>query len=367
MHGFQRFWVEEAQSISIDSLQALTPTLRTDESEIWFSGNPRSSADPFSQRFIKPFEKQLIENRYYEDDLHLIIWVNYTENPLFPEVLESERLFDLEHLSTALYNHIWLGAHNDSCDDSLIDVDLFDCAIDAHKKLGFKPTGAIIASYDPSDKGGDLKGYCLRHGSVILDVAESNVGDVNEGTDWALDRAIAAKADWFVWDADGLGVSLKRQVNDTLEGKHCDYFMFKGSETPIDANSYYQPVEHSIKDKNKLNKHTFYNRRAQFYWKLRDRFYNTYRAIKYGDYCDPDNMISLSSDITCMDSLRAELCRIPLKRNSNGKIQIMSKLEMSKKPYQLPSPNMSDACMMSCFSPVKRGNVIKINFRGWGQ
>jgi len=56
MYGFERFWVEEAQTLSFNSLKALTPTLREEGSEIWMTANPRSAVDPFSQRFIKPFE-----------------------------------------------------------------------------------------------------------------------------------------------------------------------------------------------------------------------------------------------------------------------------------------------------------------------
>ena len=59
MSGYHRFFVEEAQTISYNSLKILTPTLRTDNSEIWMVGNPRSSADPFSQRFIVPYQKLL--------------------------------------------------------------------------------------------------------------------------------------------------------------------------------------------------------------------------------------------------------------------------------------------------------------------
>ena len=158
MHGFRRFWVEEAQTISADSLKALTPTLRTDDSEIWFSANPRSIADPFSQRFIKPFERQLRTDGYYEDDLHLIVWINYNDNPFFPPVLEQERAYDQANLSTALYRHIWLGEMYDEVEDTIIPVDWFESAIDSHIKLGWKAEGAIIASHDPSDLGGDSKG-----------------------------------------------------------------------------------------------------------------------------------------------------------------------------------------------------------------
>jgi phage terminase large subunit len=52
-------WIEEAQTISEKSLEMLTPSIRAKGSEIWMTANPRSSKDAFSQRFIKPFEKEL--------------------------------------------------------------------------------------------------------------------------------------------------------------------------------------------------------------------------------------------------------------------------------------------------------------------
>jgi phage terminase large subunit len=360
MHGFKRFWIEEAQTISSKSLKALTPTLRMEDSEIWMSANPQSSADPFSQRFIKPFEKQLLKNGYYEDDLHLIVMINYCDNPFFPEVLEQERLYDQEHLSTAEYLHIWEGAYNDEVKGSIIPVDWFNAAIDAHKKLGFKGQGAKVATHDPSDEGGDAKGYCLRHGSVILDVAENDTGDVNEGCDWAIEKAIGDGADFFSWDCDGLGVTLKRQVNQALEGKKVDPVMFKGSEAAENAESIYQPVDGEERSNAKTNKQTFKNKRAQYYWRLRDRFHNTYRAVVKGEYIDPDDLISLSSDIQDLDALRAEVCRIPKKPNNNGIIQIMSKLEMAK--LDIPSPNMADSLMMSMMIPAPKTDNFDLDF-----
>jgi len=141
--------------------------------------------------------------------------------------------------------------------------------------------------------------------------------------------------------------------------------MFKGSQEPEHPSEAYEPSDANDKAKKKSNKETFLNRRAQYYWKLRDRFFNTYKAVVKGEYINPDDMISLDPSIECLDQLRAEVCRIPLKRNNNGKIQIMSKLEMSKKPYELPSPNMADALMMSCFTPQIDVKPISIDFEGW--
>lgn len=361
MHGFQRFWVEEAQTISFNSLKALTPTLREEGSEIWFSANPRSSVDAFSQRFIKPYEKQLRRDGYYEDDLHLIVLINITDNPLVPDVLKQEMESDRERMSPALFQHVWEGEYYDSVEDNIIPTEWYDAAIDAHKKLGFEPSGALIASHDPSDEGGDSKGFALRKGSVVLEVCEKVTGDAGEGMDWALQKARQAQADWFVWDCDGLGISLKRQVDQELESTKMQKHQFRGSETPDDA-----AVPYSGRD-SKTNKDTFFNKRAQYWWKLRDRFEATYRAVTKGEYVDPDELISLSSEIPTLDQLRSEVCRIPQKRSNNGKIQIMSKIDMAKKPYELPSPNMGDALMMSMFSPkAVQKQAVKINFKGWG-
>ncbi len=363
MHGFERFWVEEAQTISADSLQALTPTLREEYSEIWMTANPRSIADPFSQRFIKPFEKQLRSEGYYEDDLHLIIWSNYVDNPFFPQVLEHDRVYDEANLSTALYRHRWLGEFYDQVEDTIIPVEWFESAIDAHIKLGWKAEGVIIASHDPSDTGGDSKGYAVRHGNVVLNVTEKVTGEAADGMDWALDLALDDRADYFVWDCDGLGVSLKRQVDAALENKKIDYVMYKGSESPDDAD---QPYNEGGAHRAKSNRETFANKRAQYYWRLRNRFEATHRAINKGEYVNPEEMISLSSSIEKIDQLRSEVCRIPLKRTNSGKIQIMSKIDMAKKPYEIPSPNMGDALMMAMYRPrPKLAQVAQIKFKGW--
>ena len=363
-HGFNRFWVEEAQTLSFESIKNLTPTLRESGSEIWMTANLRSMADPFSQRFFKPFEKELRKTGYFEDDLHIVIWVNYDDNPFFPDVLEAERAYDEEHLSKAMYRHVWLGEPYDEVNDSIIPLEWFEAAIDAHVKLGFKATGQIIAAHDPSDTGPDPKGFCVRHGSVFTDIREEVVGDVNEGIDWALARADAANADVFVWDCDGMGAPLKRDVDKHYQGKHCEYFMFKGSESVEDPGAQFVSVGSSGKN-SKTNKDSLANKRAQYTHILMMRFYNTWRAVEKGDYLDPDELISISSDIENIDEIRAQVCRVPRKRNNNGKFQVMTKMEMSKKPYQLPSPNMFDSMMMSMYMPKVSARKVTLNVRGW--
>jgi phage terminase large subunit len=347
MDGFKDFWTEEAQATSENSLKLLTPTMRTEGGRLIFTANPGSSEDAFSKRFIVPFQDELERNGIYEDDLHLVIVMNWRDNPWFPQELDQERLWDHNNLPRALYDHIWEGKFNDSVDNSIIPAEWFDACIDAHVKLNFKELGAKIVSHDPSDVGNDPKGLCLRHGSVILDVMEKTDGDGNEGMDWALDFAINNGADYFVWDCDGLGATLKRQVTQSLDGKKIEAVMFKGSESPYNPESLYDAEHKAIIREQRKIKEIYRNKRSQCYSRLQDRVYATYRAVVHGDYVNPDDMISFSSNIKHLSKLRSEVCRLPLKENGNGFYQIMTKKEMASHKPPIPSPNMADSVMMS--------------------
>jgi phage terminase large subunit len=96
--GCDIVWVEEAQSVSKRSWAVLIPTIRKDGSEIWLSFNPELETDETYDRFItnKP------------DDA-IIVDMNYTDNPWFPEVLEKERLHAKATLAKAEYENIWEG------------------------------------------------------------------------------------------------------------------------------------------------------------------------------------------------------------------------------------------------------------------
>lgn len=351
MYGFNHFWIEEGQFLSAESLKILTPTLRETGSELWISANALNSADPFSQRFIVPYEKEINANGFYEDDLHLIVKINYSDNDWFPDALEQERLYDLQTLPRSIYDHVWEGAFNDSIEDGIILPEWFHASVDAHKKLGFNPRGAVIVSHDPSDEGSDDKGVVVRQGSVVIDAECRKFGDVNDGCDYALNRAIESGADLFVWDADGMGLSLKRLVDQSLKGKKIDFKLFHGSEMPENPSEIYQPLDDTSKPskKERTNRNLFKNKRAQFYWKLRDRFFASWLAVEKGRYIDPDKMISISSTCKDINQLRSEICRIPRKYNSQGTIQVMNKQEMKK--LKINSPNIADSLMMSLVEP----------------
>ena len=345
MYGFKYFWLEEGQFISDSSLRILTPTLRESDSELWISANPMSAADPFSQRFINPYQRELDKNGFYEDDLHYIVKINHSDNPWFPKELEQERMRDYQALPRALYDHIWEGAFNDSVDNALIMAEWFDACVDAHLELGFEPLGVRVAAHDPSDTGDDDKGYAFRHGSVVQEVSEKTTGDINEGCDWATGLAIQNNSDVFLWDCDGLGIGLNRQINNSFEGKHTVIAQYKGSEKVDNPDAPYEPADKANIQNQKTNKEAIKNCRAQYYFELRNRVYRTYIAVTKKVYTDPDTMISFDSNMTELTKLRAELCRLPIKPNPNGMFELYTKEEMLKK-FKIPSPNLADSVKM---------------------
>lgn len=374
--GVKRLWIEEGESVSKSSLKVLTPSIRSsaadniegeDPPEIWITMNRGHSTGAIAQKYLKRAEASLRKTGRYEDDLIMVVQVNWRDNPWFPPELEQERKDDFDNLPRVEYDAIWENAYDDTVDKAIIKPEWFDAAIDAHVKLGFEPTGIEIVSHDPSDTGPDDKGLTHRHGSVILNLMAKDDGNVNEGCDWALDYAIENKVDAFSWDGDGMGIALRQQVSDKLTGKKIEPHIFRGSEGADNPSQLYMPATKGKKEiKGKTNKDTFVNKRAQFYTYLADRFYNAYLAVEKGKYIDPETLISISSNIECIDELRAEICKIPRKDTGNGKIQILSKIDMAKKPYELPSPNLADSLMMSLDTPIiNNAAEIELSFTGW--
>lgn len=360
--GFGLFWSEEAQTISANSLTVLTPTARnkaknglpnqsssnedTANVQMIFTANPASEEDAFSQRFIVPFQDAIDRDGFYEDDMHLVVKMNYNDNPWFCESgLEAERQWDYENKPRALYNHIWEGGYNDSIENALIMQEWFDACIDAHIKLGIEPSGARFAAHDPSDIGADSKGYAARQGMVFYAVEEMTSGDINEGGHWAMALANAAQIDFFTWDCDGMGVGLTEQINKSIVKGTMKAVQFKGSESPDNPDSIYVPCKGlEIANKRKIKDH-FLNKRAQYYFRLRDLIHKTYRAVVHGDPIEEGEYISFCSKISSLSKLRSELCRLPVKYVGGGKFALYTKQEMKTK-FNVKSPNLADSVMM---------------------
>lgn len=164
--GVDIFWGEEAQTFTKYSLETLIPTIRRPDSELWFSWNPRHATDPVDERFRgdHPPPDSIIER------------VNYHDNPFFPDVLEQDRLYDLD-VNRVRYGHIWDGDYEPQAVGAI-----FNSANIARNRRApdeVPELGRIVVAVDPSTteegnehgivacgKGDDERGYVLEDAST---------------------------------------------------------------------------------------------------------------------------------------------------------------------------------------------------------
>jgi hypothetical protein len=97
LEGIDYCWVEEAEKVSQESIEVLSPTIRKEGSEIWWSWNTGTKADPVYKRLVAtPVPNSSC------------VKMNYYDNPWFPDVLrkemEHDKKFDYEK-----YKRVWLG------------------------------------------------------------------------------------------------------------------------------------------------------------------------------------------------------------------------------------------------------------------
>lgn len=102
-------WIDEAETVSEIAWQKLDPTVREGGSEIWVTWNPEKDGSATDKRLRKQ-----------PDDEMIVVEMNYTDNPWFPDVLEKVRRRDRKNLDDQTYAWIWEGAYLENSDKQVL-------------------------------------------------------------------------------------------------------------------------------------------------------------------------------------------------------------------------------------------------------
>lgn len=224
-------------------------------------------------------------------------------------------------------------------------------AIDAHVKLGIKPSGQKALALDVADEGVD-KNAGIGGQGVIIDIIEEWSGkgsDTFATAQRAFDICDEHDIPLIRSDADGLGAFMRgdaRIINDRRAANGQPTIIveqFRGSA------AVHKPEAEDVKGRK--NKDYFANRKAQAWWSLRTRFQKTYRWVVEGVECDPDEIVSISTKARNYLRLVAELSQPTYATNTVGKVVI------DKTPDGMKSPNLADGCMMR-FASISSALVI---------
>lgn len=332
-------WIEEAENVTASSWDILVPSVRGDKNAKFFiTFNPKNILDATYQRYVvNPPASACVLKANYSDNIY------FDESPLREEMEEcKKRDYDL-------YLHIWEGEPVADSEFAIIKPKWINAAVDAHKKLGFAAVGEKVMGFDIADEGEDASATVERHGSIVTGVDEwSQKGDIIFSSDHAYSRAVEQGVNKIIYDSIGMGAGVKAHLNRK-----------KGSIVCAGFNAGAAVIKPESKYMDRTNKDFFRNIKAQMWWNVRDRFYNTWRAIEHGDTFPVDKLISLDSESIGkeLDYLKAELSRPQVVYDDNGRVGVESKKDMKKRG--IPSPNKADAFVMS-FAPINQGMNINI-------
>ena len=338
--GLTRFWGEEAQDISTESLEMIEPTIREPESELWFSWNPQDPGDAVDNLFRG-------EKGPPPDSL--IIEVGYQDNPWFPGVLEVKRKWDQGN--NLNYLHIWEGAYKIRGGvNSVLPYEKLLLCVGAHEKLGIsEPSGMTHAGLDIADSGNDTNAYALRKGPLLKSVEEWQAKYLHITSVKAHKRNQLNGVAKMYFDATGIGAGVKSDIARIKERSKSaiDYSVTKyipfffGGAVQGGNRIYIKAGKVKI-----LNKDFFSKLNAQAWWNIRLRVENTIRALN-GEAVDIDRCFFISRHIKNLEKLLKEMAQCVY--NDDNKIKI------DKAPGNADSPNLADSVNMAYASDLRRG------------
>lgn len=250
-----------------------------------------------------------------------------------------------------------------SVEGVLIPSAWVQAAIDAHVKLGIKPTGQRAGALDVADEGKDKNAFASHRGILVDFIEEwSGVGDDIFGTvQRSFEICDQRKISKFRFDSDGIGAGVRGDARVINEGRRergrsaIEVDPFRGSgAVAYPENQIPQAVGGDADVDDRTNEDFFANAKAQAWWELRVRFQRTFRAVNghANDY-SPDDLISLDSSMENLGKLTTELSQPTYSKSATGKVLV------DKKPDGAKSPNLADAVMI-LFAPSDSANLTDL-------
>ena len=153
LEGYDLAWLEEAQAISLESLQLLLPTIRMNGSEIWACYNPNTEDDAI----------EMLKQR----EGAIVVKCNWSDNPWFTERLAKEREADYK-FNPELARHIWEGEYLAQADNAVMSR----LAVHEAMEREVDSEGDYQIAVDVARYGSDSSIISMRKGLKMIDLKE---------------------------------------------------------------------------------------------------------------------------------------------------------------------------------------------------
>lgn len=241
-------------------------------------------------------------------------------------------------------------------------------AVDAHLKLGVKPSGQKRGALDVADGGPDANAMAIGN-DFLIEHVESWRGsadlDIYRTVEHAFLLTDLHDLDGFLYDGDGLGAGVRgdaRKINETRRANNVpvrQISAFRGSGEVFQPEKKVAGTERTAED-------FFENAKAQAWWLLRFRFQYTYRALEHlalhgtpPPDLDLTEVISIASGFAERARLCVELSQPVWTTSKRGKVMVDKCPAGTKTEVRnsIKSPNLADSVMM-VFAPRRLAMAI---------
>lgn len=296
IEGIDVCWVEEAQTVSKESLTTLIPTIRKPNSTLIFTWNPLTSHDPIWTYFLSSDSEER-----HKQTCHWQTTFEDVKRLLSPDVLamiEADK-------QTADYGHIWLGLPYSDTDNQLISDDMINEALQRAATDGPVTFGVDVARY-----GGDRTALTIKKGNHIETLESwTHASIVDTGERIRLRASQYQPIDIRI-DDTGVGGGL----TDLL----------KASGLPVTGINYAG--------------------------KAKNQQYPNIASELWFDFANMLPRLSINPQLADLAKLTTELTTRKWHITSRNQRQIESKQDY-KDAMNLGSPDLADSVLLACYEP----------------
>lgn len=294
IEGIDIAWVEEAQTISKESIDVLTPTVRKPGSQIIWTMNRTLELDPI-------YEMLALKPR--DDTLHLHI--NYDVADKYgwiPDVIKAEIDYDKEN-NPEVYQHKWLGQPIAQTEQAILNRTMVMEAMQRE----IEDDGAVEIGVDVARMGSDRSIFWKRKGLKTIGTQEHNKLRLTDLADKLEHFVEYNKENLIKIDDTGVGGGL----TDIMIERKYNIMPINFGSAAIDTDKYPNWISE-----------------AWFY------------------------MVTIMEQTQLpMDAdLLMELTTRQWKQDSKGKRAVEGKADYKKRGYR--SPDKADACIICYYTPV---------------
>ena len=205
LEGVDILWIDEAEAITTKTLNIIIPTIRKENSLLFFTMN----------RFVR---NDAVFQEFASDPKCLHIHIDYFENKFCPQSL-IDKAEKCKQKNYSEYKHIWLGEPLDQTQDYLFNSLKLDKAkeVTAHKQIF---TSISVMSVDLA-AGGDLNVAKLIKGIDNTRFEEVETQSWSEpDTDITIGKIVALYSKWrpdlAIVDGGGLGLPIYCTLSKTI-------------------------------------------------------------------------------------------------------------------------------------------------------